>query len=50
MWPLPGPARLIVSVAFAQLLDPARYPEFAGQGIRNVGAQSDPIKPCGIGQ
>ena len=43
-------ALLTMAAAVAQPVDQARYPAFAGQWVRNVGAQWDPSKPRGIRQ
>jgi len=41
---------LSATVANAQTVDQTKYPELAGQWVRNVGAQWDPTMPRGIGQ
>jgi hypothetical protein len=43
-------AALSAPAANAQSVDQTRYPDFAGQWVRNVGAQWDPGKPRGLGQ
>ena len=43
-------AIVTAGAADAQTVDPAKYPEFAGQWVRNTGTQWDPTKPHGIKQ
>src|SRR5258705_2129648 len=43
-------ASLAILMASAQAFDDAKYPAFAGQCLRNTGAQWDPSKPRGRGQ
>jgi len=43
-------ASLAASTTSAQAFDDAKYPAFAGQWLRNAGAQWDPSKPRGKGQ
>src|ERR1700675_2880029 len=43
-------ASLAAPMASAQTVDDTKYPPFAGQWVRNVGAQWDPSKPRGIRQ
>jgi hypothetical protein len=43
-------AALSVAAANAQSVDATKYPDFAGQWVRNVGAQWDPGKPRALGQ